>query len=76
MHFLGHAALFFLAGFVGYLLNANRGSPLGIFLLIALPVAGVYFLGWWAILTFFVGSLFGGRVFWSAVRSGRINPGE
>ena len=76
MTFIGHTVLFFLAGFTGYLFNADRGSSLGIFLLIGLPVAGVYLLGWWALLTFVVGVIFGGRVFWSAVESGRINPEE
>lgn len=76
MTFIGHAALFFFAGFTGYLLNADRGSSFGVFLLIGLPVAGVYFLGWWALLTFIVGAMFGGRVFWDAVKSGRISREE
>lgn len=73
MTFIGNAILFFLSSFTGYLFNADRGNPLSIFLLIGLPVIGVYFLGWWAILTFVVGVIFGGRVFWSAVQSGRID---
>jgi hypothetical protein len=73
MTFIGHAVLFFFAGFTGYLFNADRRSALGIFLLIGLPVVGVYFLGWWALLTFIAGAIFGGRVFWSAVQSGRIS---
>jgi hypothetical protein len=36
--FLGHALLFFLAGFAGYLINADRGSSFEVSLLIALPV--------------------------------------
>lgn len=65
MAFIGHAVLFFLSGFIGFLFNANRSSWFGIFLLIGLPVAAVYFLGWWALLTFIAGTIFGGRVFWS-----------
>lgn len=76
MTFIGHAVLFFLAGFTGFLFNADRGSSLGIFLLIGLPVAGVYFLGWWALLTFVVGTIFGGRVFWESTKTGRINREE
>lgn len=76
MTFIGHALLFFFAGFAGYLFNADRGNSFGVFFLIALPVAGVYFLGWWALLTFFVGAIYGGRVFWDAVKPGRINPEE
>lgn len=76
MTFIGNALLFYLAGFMGYLMNADRGNSLGVFLLIALPVAGVYFLGWWALLTFFVGAIFGGKVFWGSVKSGRIRPPE
>ena len=71
MTFLGNALLFFLAGFTGYLMNADRGNSFGVFLLIALPIAGVYFLGWWALLTFIVGAIMGGRVFWESVKSGR-----
>jgi hypothetical protein len=71
MTFLGHALLFFFAGFTAYLMNSDRGSALGVFLLIALPVAGVYFLGWWAVLTFIVGAFFGGKVFWQSVKTGR-----
>ena len=76
MTLLANAVLFFMAGFTGYLLNADRGSSLGIFLLISLPIAGVYFLGWWALLTFIVGAIFGGRAFWAAVKSGRIKQEE
>jgi len=74
MTFIGHALLFNFAGFTGYLMNADRGNSFGVFLLIALPVAGVYFLGWWALLTFFVGVIFGGKVFWKRVNSGRNGP--
>lgn len=73
MTLIWHMLLFFFAGFTGYLFNADRGSVLGIFLLIGLPVVGVYFLGWWALLTFVVGVISGGRMFWDAVESGRID---
>lgn len=68
MTLLGHAIFFFVAGFNGYLMNADRGNGFGIFLLIALPVTGVYLLGWWALLTFFIGVLFGARMYWNSVR--------
>ncbi len=76
MTFIGNAVLFFLAGFTGYLLNADRGNAFGIFLLIGLPVAGVYFLGWWAFVVFLGGTIFGARVYWNAVKSGRIGREE
>jgi hypothetical protein len=37
---------------------------------------GVYVLGWWALLTFIAGAIFGGKTFWDSVKSGRINPEE
>jgi hypothetical protein len=55
MTFLAYALLFFFSGFAGHLANADRGNAFGLFLTVALPVAGVYFLGWWALLAFFVG---------------------
>lgn len=76
MTFIGNTVLFFLAGFAGFLFNADRGSSVAIFLFIGLPVVGVYFLGWWALVTFIVGAVFGGRWYWRAVQSGRIGPGE
>ena len=76
MNYFGHAVLFFFSGFTGYLFNAERGSALGIFLLIGLPIVGIYFLGWWALLTFVVGAVFGGRVFWGSVQSGQNNREE
>lgn len=42
----------FMAGFNGYLMNADRGNGFRSFSLIALPVTGVYLLRWWALLTF------------------------
>ena len=57
--------LFFLSGFSGYLLNAHRTSPLSIFLLLALPIAGAYFLGWRALIVWVIGVLAGGRLFWA-----------
>jgi hypothetical protein len=64
-----HLALFFVAGFVGYLLNSDRNSSLGFVLLVGVPIGGVYLLGWWAFVTFVVGLVFGGRVFWSSNRT-------
>jgi hypothetical protein len=55
MIFIGNAILLFLAGFIGYMLHADYRNPIGLLLLIALPVIGVYFLGWWALLTFAIG---------------------
>jgi hypothetical protein len=76
MTFLGYFLVFFISGFAGYLLNADRGSTLGTLLMIGLPVLGVYFLGWWTLLAWAVGLVFGGRVYWEAVSKGRISRGE
>lgn len=67
MLFLGHLILFLLAGFNGYLFNAVRGSSVGFVLLVALPIGGVYLLGWWALLTVALGLQFGARVYWASV---------
>ncbi len=58
---IGHAILFFMAGFVqfNYALNKGPGSAT---LFLAVVAAGVYFLGWWALLTFVVGGMIGGRM--------------
>jgi hypothetical protein len=69
--FLGHALLFFLAAFTGFLMKADRDSLLCISLMIAVPVAGVYFLGWWAVLTFILGAIYGGKVFGESIKGGR-----
>ena len=67
---IGHAVLFFLSGFTYWLMQAGRHN-IGTVLTIALPVAGVYFVGWWALLTFVAGILFAARVFVRAVHAGK-----
>ncbi len=71
MTFLGHITLFFFSGFAQYLLAADRGNQFGLFLMVGLPVAGVYFLGLWALLTCIVGAFLGARVFIESLKSGR-----
>jgi len=58
---IGHAILFFLAGFAqfNYALNKGPGSAI---LFLSVVAAGVYFLGLWALLTFVVGAMVGGRL--------------
>lgn len=63
MTLLGYSLLFFFSGFTQYLLQVDKGNSLGLFLLLAMPIVGVYFLGWWALLTFFVGLMVGARIF-------------
>lgn len=70
LEWLGHAALFFLSGFTYWLMRAGRHN-LGTILTIALPVAGVYLLGWWSLLTFIIGVLFAAQVFAKAVHVGK-----
>jgi len=69
---LGHAILFFLSGFTYWLLRAGRDN-LGTVLAIALPIAGIYFLGWWALVTFILGFFYAARMFTKAILSGK-NP--
>ena len=69
MSLLGHAFLFFISGFAQYLLSVDRGNNFGVLLMLALPIVGVYFLGWWALLTYFAGLLMGAKVFVTALRS-------
>ena len=68
MTLLGHSLLFFFSGFTQYLLQVDKGNNFGLFLMLALPIGGVYFLGWWALITCFLGALIGAKVFIAAVR--------
>ncbi len=68
---LGHALVFFFAAFTGFLMKHDRESLLGIALMIGVSVAGVYFLGWWAVLTFIVGAIYGAKVFGESLKGGR-----
>lgn len=76
MTFLGHIALFFFSGFTQYLLAADRGNQFGLFLMIGLPVTGVYFLGWWALLTCIVGAFVGARAFFESLKTSRNQTEE
>ena len=62
-NWLGHFALFASSSIEGF--NAQRlgrgASFNGLHFLINI-VAGVYFLGWWALMTWFIGMWFGGLV--------------
>jgi hypothetical protein len=69
MSFLGHALLVFVAGFAQYLLSVDKGNNFGVFLMLALPIIGVYFLGWWALVTYFIGLMIGAKVFVAAMFS-------
>lgn len=68
MTLLGHGTLLFFSGFAQYLLQVDKGNNFGLFLMLALPIGGVYFLGWWALITVFVGVLIGARVFIAAMQ--------
>ncbi|MDP2784899.1 MAG: hypothetical protein Q8O38_09965 [Sulfurimicrobium sp.] len=58
---IGHAVLFFVAGFVQFNYAINKGPGSAMLFLAALG-AGVYFLGGWALLTFTLGAMVGGRL--------------
>jgi hypothetical protein len=62
--------LFFLSGLTYWLLRGGWQN-LAVILTIGLPIAGVYFIGWWALLTFFVGVLFAAQMFSKAVHAGK-----
>lgn len=69
---LGHAVVFFVSGMTYWLVRAGWHN-LGVALTIAVPIAGVYFVGWWALLTFLAGILFAAQMFSKAVHAGK-NP--
>lgn len=74
---IGHIIVFFAANFTGFLVNADRRNPIAAILLLAVPIAGVYFVGWWALLTSLVGLVFGGYIFWNTSASNhRRQPSE
>ena len=58
---IGHVVLFFLAGFAQFYFARNKGG-LSAIIFLAVVVGGVYFLGWWALLTFLVGAVVGGKL--------------
>ena len=62
----------FFAGFTYWLMRAGWHN-LGTILTIALLVVSVYFLGWWALLTFLFGLIYAARMYVRAIRAGK-NP--
>ncbi len=53
-----HGFLLFFSSLSLFLVYKGRtlaSRLFGSFMFFALPVAGVYFIGWWALLTYFVG---------------------
>lgn len=65
MILLGYVLLFFfsaLAIFLTYTGKGKMSGVLGALLFFILPVAGIYFLGWWALLAYFVGLCLGAMV--------------
>lgn len=65
MIFLGFVIHFFVSGFVQFYYASTGFRQDGMMLLVLLVplIAGVYFLGWLSLLTFFFGMMFGGFVF-------------
>jgi hypothetical protein len=56
--------LFLLTSFSFYWLEmTGKQSSLALFLLLSLPILGVFFLGWWALLTYFSGMFLGAKFF-------------
>lgn len=59
-----HGLLIFLASFAFYWLEMTRKkSSVALLLLLTLPILGVYFLGWWAVLTYISGLFLGAKFF-------------
>ena len=72
MIYLGHLGLLLLIGYASFLFNCNRwvintNAKIATTLLICLPIAGVYFLGWWALLTSLAGIILGMKAYWDIV---------
>ena len=61
MSIIGNVVLFFLAGFDQYNYMANKCGIAAV-LYLSVLIGGVYFLGWWAILTFVIGAMVGSKV--------------
>lgn len=59
---VGHIVLFILASFAQFSRMMNAGWTGGAFFFLAILGAGIYFLGWWAILTFIAGGIVGGKL--------------
>lgn len=57
----GHFIVFFLGGFTQYMWRAQGGRHTGFsaLLQISLAIGGVYFLGWWALLSLVAGMILG-----------------
>jgi hypothetical protein len=63
-HYILHGLLFFFAAFAQYWIEmSGRQSNGAVFLLLALPVLGVYFLSWWSLLTYISGLFLGAKFF-------------
>lgn len=61
MSIIGNVVLFLLAGFVQFNYMENKGGFAAVLFLCVL-IGGIYFLGWWATLTFVVGAIVGSKV--------------
>ena len=63
---LGHLIIFFLAGFQQFIFNAQGGRNSGFsgLLYLALAIGGVLTLGWWSLLSLFLGGVFG-SILWA-----------
>jgi hypothetical protein len=69
MIILSHVLLFYCAGFAQYYITVHRRSPIGYMLFLSFGIAGVYFLGWWSLLTFMIGAGFGSKVYFASVNN-------
>ena len=70
MIFIAGCVYFFISGFSGYLYIGQRGSSFSVLLLMLMPILGVYFLGWWALLIFVIGYFQGSTMFYKEHKNG------
>lgn len=68
----GNLLLFFVVGFIQfyYVLNRNMGAQL---FWIASLVGGIYFLGWWSLITWVAGTMMGSRLAFMQIAKDRID---
>lgn len=64
----------FLAGFAQFYYMSTRPSmsPHIAFIFCAVFFGGIYFLGWWSVINFFIGGAVGSKVYLHSIREGDL----
>jgi hypothetical protein len=63
MIFIGHLLLFIAIGGAAYGFAIDRQSNWPVVVMIAAPIIGVYFLGWWSLATWLFAFMSGNRAY-------------